>query len=148
VARRARSGRAAAHPEYADLIWAWAHRSEEMVAGPIDGTVELLRALRAKGVPCYALTNMERETYPGRVDRYPFMRWFEGTVVSAYENLIKPDPRIFELLLDRFALEPGETAMIDDSPVNLEAARSVGMQTVHFESPDQLRRWLESAGCL
>jgi 2-haloacid dehalogenase len=139
---------AAKHPEYADLIWAWALRSEEMVAGPIDGTVDILRALRANGVPCYALTNMERETYPGRRQRYPFMRWFDGTVVSAYENMIKPDPRIFELLLERFGLNAAETAMIDDSAANLEAARSVGMPTVRFESPDQLRRWLESAGCL
>jgi 2-haloacid dehalogenase len=137
---------AAAHPEYADFIWAWARRSEEMIAGPVDGTVEVLSTLRANGVPCYALTNMERETYPRRRDRYPFLTWFDGTVVSASEGLVKPDPRIFELLLDRFALNPAETAMIDDSPRNLEAARSVGMQTVRFESPDQLRRWLECAG--
>jgi 2-haloacid dehalogenase len=139
---------AAKHPEFAELIWAWARRSEEMVAGPIDGTVDILRALRGNGVPCYALTNMERETYPGRRRRYPFMRWFDGTVVSAYENMSKPDPRIFELLLDRFGLKAAETAMIDDSAANLEAARAVGMQTVRFESPEQLRRWLECAGCL
>src|ERR1700751_4174590 len=60
-----------AHPDQADLIWAWSRQSEEMIAGPIDGTVRLLGELKADGVPCYALTNMERETYPLRRDRYP-----------------------------------------------------------------------------
>jgi 2-haloacid dehalogenase len=139
---------AAEHPEHAELIWAWARRSEEMVAGPIAGTVQILRELRAARVPCYALTNMEREAYAVRVERYSFMRWFDGTVVSSHEGLTKPDPRIFELLLDQFGLNASETAMIDDSAANLHAARRLGMQTVQFESPGQLRRWLEQAELL
>src|SRR6185437_7910130 len=59
-----------AHPEYAEHIWAWPQRSEEMVAGPIDESVEILRALKERGVPVYALTNMETWTYPGRLDRF------------------------------------------------------------------------------
>lgn len=139
---------AAAHPEHAERIWAWSGRSEEMVAGPIDRSVELLRALKDAGVPCYALTNMERETYPLRRRRFGFMRWFDGAVVSGYEGVAKPDPRIFELLLERFGLKASETAIIDDSAVNVEAARSVGMRAVLFESPDQLERWLGDAGLL
>ena len=69
---------AQAHPDKAELIWAWSRRSEEMVAGPIDGTVAILSDLKAAGVPCYALTNMERETYPLRLERFEFMRWFDG----------------------------------------------------------------------
>jgi 2-haloacid dehalogenase len=136
----------AAHPDQAELIWAWSQRSEEMIGGPIDGTVELLRALKAAGVPCYALTNMERETYPLRRERFDFLGWFDGTVVSGFEGAAKPDVRVFELLMDRFGLTPSETVMIDDAPRNVEAARRAGMQAVQFRSPEQLRRWLEDAG--
>jgi 2-haloacid dehalogenase len=134
---------AARYPDSADLIWAWAHRSEEMIAGPIAGTVEILRALKDQGARCYALTNMEAETYPRRLRRFEFLGWFDGTVVSAFEGTAKPNPVIFRRLLARFALTPSATLMIDDSPPNLEAARSLGMRTVQFRSPGQLRRSLE-----
>ena len=139
---------AATHPERAELIWAWGRRSEEMVAGEISGSVEILRELKAAGVPCYALTNMEAETYPIRLQRYPFMRWFDGTVVSAYERTAKPDREIFERLLGRYRLTPAATAMIDDRFANIDAARSLGMQTVRFQSSSQLREWLVQAGLL
>jgi 2-haloacid dehalogenase len=139
---------AAAHPEHAARIWAWTQRSEEMLAGPIDGTVEILRQLTAAGVPCYALTNMETWTYPGRRERYPFLTWFDGTVVSGFEGIAKPDPRIFELLLDRFGLTAATTVLIDDSRTNVDAARGVGMQAVEFESPARLRAWLQDAELL
>jgi 2-haloacid dehalogenase len=134
---------ATSYPDYADLIWAWAHRSEEMIAGPIAGTVEILRALKDQGTPCYALTNMEAETYPRRLRRFEFLSWFDGTVVSGFERTAKPDPEIFLRLLERFGLRPSATVMIDDSPPNLEAARSLGLRTVQFRSPARLRRSLE-----
>ena len=142
------SALASEHPEQAELIWAWSLRSEEMVGGPIDGTVAILSELKAVGVPCYALTNMERETYPLRRERFEFLRWFDGTVVSGFEGVAKPDPAIFELLLDRFDLEATKTTFIDDSPVNVRAARSLGIHAIEFDSPDQLRRELRSAGLL
>ncbi len=139
---------AAAHPEHAERIWAWTQRTEEMLAGPIEGSVEILRELTSAGVPCYALTNMETWTYPGRRERYPFLTWFDGTVVSGFEGMAKPDPRIFELLLDRFGLTAANTLLIDDSPTNVRAARAVGMQAIEFASPASLRGWLEDAGLL
>jgi 2-haloacid dehalogenase len=137
-----------AHPERAELIWAWPRRSEEMVAGPIGESVEILRALKERGVPLYALTNMERETYPGRRDRFPFLRWFDGTVVSGFEGVAKPDPRVFKLLLERFGLNAAGTLFIDDSSTNVAAARSVGMQAIEFQSPSELRKRLDAAGLL
>jgi len=136
------------HPEQADLIWARARRSEEMIGGPITGTVEILRELLAAGVPCYGLTNMEAETYPLRRDRYDFMSWFEGTVVSSHERVAKPDPEIFHRLLDRFGLRAETTLLIDDSQRNVEAAGELGMPAIHFHSPAQVRRCLEQSGLL
>jgi 2-haloacid dehalogenase len=136
------------YPQHADLIWAWGQRTEEMVGGPIEGTVAILRELRDRGVRLYALTNMETHTYPVRRERFEFLRWFEGTVVSSDEGIIKPDPRIFELLLERYGLEAGSTLLIDDSARNIEAARALGMATIHFQSPEALREALEQAGVL
>ena len=138
----------AAHPEQAELIWAWTQRSEEMLAGPIEASVEILGELRSAGLPCYALTNMETWTYPGRRERYAFLRWFDGTIVSGFEGLAKPDPRVFGLLLERFGLDPPSTLFIDDSEKNVQAARRVGMQAIEFESPEHLRSRLLAAGLL
>jgi 2-haloacid dehalogenase len=139
---------AAAHPHHEELIWAWTRRSEEMIAGPIQDTVELLRELKAAGVPCYALTNMEAETYPLRLERFPFLRWFDGTVVSCFEGVAKPDAEIFKRLLSRFGLTPASTLLIDDSPRNVRAALALGMRAVEFRSAAALRKSLEDAGLL
>jgi 2-haloacid dehalogenase len=139
---------AAEHPEDAELIWAWGRRTEEMVRGPIEGTVEILRELREQGVRLYALTNMETHTYPLRRERFEFLRWFDGTVVSSDEGIVKPDPRIFLLLLERYGLEASSTLLIDDSARNIAAARALGMATVQFRSPEALRQALEEASVL
>jgi 2-haloacid dehalogenase len=139
---------AARFPDQAELIWAWADRSEEMVAGEIPASVEVLRDVLATGLPCYALTNMEAETYPRRLARFPFLSWFDGTVVSGFEGVAKPDPEIFDRVLTRFALDPSTTLMIDNTVENIEAARHAGMQTILFRSPEQLRRALHDAGVL
>lgn len=139
---------AALHPEYAEEIQAWGRRSEEMVGGPIEGAVEILRRLKAAGVRCYALTNMETETYPQRVERFPFMRWFDGAVVSGFEGVVKPEREVFELLLERFELTPERTLFVDDSPRNVRAARELGIQAVVFTTPAEFARLLSELGLL
>jgi 2-haloacid dehalogenase len=136
------------YPEWSDLIRAWAERSEDMVAGPIRESVEVLRDLKETGLPCYALTNMEAETYPLRLQRFPFLGWFDGTVVSGFERVAKPDPEIFVRLLDRYNLTASNTLMIDDKLENLAAAERIGMFTLQFHSPRQLRNRLESLSLL
>src|SRR5204863_386796 len=74
--------------------------------GPITGSVEILAELRDRGTPLYGLTNFSAETYPPAFERFEFLRWFDGILVSGEVGLIKPDPRIFELLIDRFAIDP------------------------------------------
>jgi 2-haloacid dehalogenase len=139
---------ASRHPELSELIWAWSRRSEEMVGGVDAGSVEVLRAVRETGLPCYALTNMEAETYPLRLKRFPFLGWFDGTVVSGQEGVAKPDSLIFTRLLNRFGLAPNTTLMIDDNIENLETASKLGIQTALFRSSRQLRAHLEAAGVL
>jgi 2-haloacid dehalogenase len=137
---------AARFPQYASQIHMWAQRTEDMIVGTIDGTVEIVAELQAAGVPCYGLTNMEAETYPVRYERYAFLRSLDGTVVSAQEGVIKPDPEIFRRLFERFALVPEETVFVDDAEPNVVAARELGMQAVRFTSPAQLRTELVALG--
>ena len=137
---------AAGHPAYQAMIMAWAERGEEMAAGQLDGTVEILAGLKAAGVPCYALSNMEPDAFAIRYDRFAFMKLFDGFVISGHEGVAKPDPQIFRILLDRFALDPPSTVFIDDAERNTGAARELGLRTVHFASPAQLRRELRQLG--
>ena len=139
---------ASSQPRFSELIWAWWTRSEEMIGGIDAGSVEILRAVRQSGMPCYALTNMEAETYPLRLERFPFLGWFDGTVVSGREGVAKPESAVFTRLLDRFGLKPTTTLMIDDTNENLEAASRLGMQTALFRSSCQLRSELETARVL
>jgi 2-haloacid dehalogenase len=122
-------------PAYAELIMAWSQRSEEMVGGPIPDGVRLLSRVTGSGLACYALTNMEAETYPGRRQRYDFLGWFKGTVVSGFEGIAKPDREIYQLLLERFGLDPAATLFTDDSRVNVAAAAQAGMDAVLYTGP-------------
>ena len=84
----------ARHPGQRGLIEAYRARWPEMLAGPIHGTVEILRELKARGTPLYALTNWSAETFPLALERYDFLHWFEGTVGSGVEMLLKPVPGV------------------------------------------------------
>jgi 2-haloacid dehalogenase len=134
------------HPRHRDMIMAWVDPGDEMAAGPIDGGVDVLAELKGGGVRCLALSNMEPATFAARLDRFPFMTWFDGYVISGLEGVAKPDPRIFQLLLRRYQLEPAATVFIDDSPVNVEAARGLGLAAVRYTSAGELRQALRSLG--
>ncbi|MDO9708142.1 HAD family hydrolase [Paracraurococcus lichenis] len=138
----------AQHPEMAELIDAYHRRWPEMLAGPIEGTVEVLRDLRDRGVPLYALTNWSQETFPVALERFDFMAWFRGIIVSGAERLVKPDPRIYHLLVDRHGLRPEEIVFIDDKPRNAEAATALGMHGLTFTTPERLRVDLAALGLL
>jgi 2-haloacid dehalogenase len=122
-------------PRYAGLILAWSERGEEMIAGPLPDGVRLLRQVTGSGLPCYALTNMEAETYPKRVARYDVLRCLTGAVVSGFEGIAKPDREIYELLLRRFGLDAATTLFIDDCAVNISAAVDAGMQAMLYSGP-------------
>jgi 2-haloacid dehalogenase len=132
----------AEHPDKAELIDAYGARFDEMMAGPVAGAVEILAELRERGTPLYGLTNFSAETYPYAVARFDFLGWFRGILVSGEVGAIKPDPRIYELLLERFAIDPHRAVYIDDVAANAEAARPFGIHGIHFSTPDALREEL------
>ncbi len=134
-------------PQHAELI-ALAHREWAAgVRGPIAGTVEILRRLKSAGVPLYAITNFSSEKWRETLPRFEFLREsFLDVVVSGDEKMVKPDPRIYELLLKRNGLKAEDCVFVDDSLVNVEGARAVGLQAIRFQSPEALERELRALG--
>ncbi len=136
------------HAGQLELIEAFGKRFGEMIPGAIDGSVEVLREVKARGVPVYAITNWSAETFPPQRERFPFLSWFDGIVVSGVEGVIKPDPRIFRILFERHRVAPETAVFIDDVAANAEAASALGIHGIHFRDPEQLRRELAAVGIL
>ncbi len=126
-----------------DQIRAYHTRWEEMVPGHFPETVELLAALRQRDVSLHVLSNFSAETYPLIRARYDFLGWFDSHMLSADVDLAKPDPAIYKLLLARIGRQPYECLFIDDSEPNVLAARELGIEAIHFISPEGLRIELE-----
>jgi 2-haloacid dehalogenase len=140
--------RIALFPEKKSLIEAFYDRWEEMLGGEIDETVAILRELKSKGETLYALTNWSGETFPIAEARYDFLQWFDGILVSGVEKLVKPDPAIFQLLLNRYELQTQDCLFIDDSKTNIEAAAGIGFETHHFRTAAGLRQELIATNLL
>ena len=134
------------HPAHRDMIMAWVDTGDEMTAGQIDEAVAVLAELKAAGVPCLALSNMEPARFAARRGRFAFMSWFDGYVISGIEGVAKPDRAIFQILLRRYRLDPATTVFIDDAPGNVEAARGLGLHALRYTSAGQLRNQLRSLG--
>ena len=115
---------------------------ETMLKCDIYPNTYLVRVLKNKGYRLFGLTNWSAETFPIAYNRYTVFREFEDIVVSGEVKLIKPDPAIFQLALDRFGINPEETLFIDDNIKNVETAISLGFQTLHLKEALQLENQL------
>ena len=136
-------------PEWEAEIRAYYGRWTEMLGGTIESTVAILRkAIRSPKYKVYALTNWSGETFPiaKKIERFEFLHWFEGVVVSGDEKTRKPFPKIYEILLERYQVNPSEAVFIDDNFKNILAARELGIHAIHFKSPEQLVIELEELG--
>jgi 2-haloacid dehalogenase len=135
-------------PEHAELIARWKEGWPEMLRGEIAGTVAVVEALRARGRRLYALTNFSTETFPIARARCPSLALFEDTVVSGEVGLVKPDPRIYALAIERCRLDPARTVFVDDHLVNVVAARAQGFHALQFTTPERLGEALGSLALL
>jgi 2-haloacid dehalogenase len=129
-------------PHHAHLIKAFHERWHESIAGPIEGTVEVLRELKDAGFPLYGLSNWSAETFHRIRHEFEFLDWFDAIIISGEVRLIKPDPRIFAFMLEKIGRTANECIFIDDSLANIAAADRLGFKTILFESPEQLRHQL------
>ena len=135
-------------PQHQERIEAWLPGFDRMMAGAIEGTVELLAQLRERGTPLYALSNWSAETFPFALARFEFLSWFRGIVISGELGLVKPDPRIYNHLLERYGVRPEQAVFIDDVAHNVAGAVAVGMRGLLFGSPGALREELTALGLL
>jgi len=135
-------------PDQAEFIAAYHHRWDEMVPHDFADSVEVLEDLKAAGVPLYGITNFSVEKLALARRRFPFFRHFDGIVVSGEVRLVKPDPAIFLHFLERHGLAAAECVFIDDSPVNVAAARRLGFHGVDFTGAADLRNRLNAWGLL
>jgi 2-haloacid dehalogenase len=135
------------YPEHEENIRLYYNRWHEMLAGAIEGTVKIFEKLKeTKKFKIYALTNWSAETFPIALEKYQFLGWFDGVVVSGTEKKRKPFPEFYQILLDRYNVKAEEAIFIDDNIRNIDAAKQVGLDAIHFRTPEQLNKELLNRG--
>ncbi len=121
------------YPQYAEAIQLYNDGWERMLNGELPRSVELLKRLKGEGYGIYGLTNWSAEKFPLAYARYDCFKLLDGMVVSGEEKVIKPDPAIYRILLERYGLTAETSLFIDDNPANIEAGRQLGFQTILFD---------------
>ncbi len=136
-------------PDWEQPIRDYYGRWTEMLGGPIPESVEIFRQLKASGqYKIYALTNWQAGLFDIALVRYNFLHWFDGRVVSGEEKMRKPFPEFYQLLLNRYNVKAEEALFIDDSLRNIKAAKELRINSIHFQSPEQLNLELKRLNIL
>ena len=134
-------------PDHAHAIRAWYDRWQETIQGPIHETVDILKFIKdSKRYRLYALTNWSAQTFPWALQNFEFLHWFEGIVVSGVEKTRKPFPEFYEILFNRYQITPEKAIFIDDNLQNIEAARLLKIDGIHFQGAVNLKRELLNRG--
>ena len=126
-------------PEFEKEIKFYYPNHGNMVGGFFQKTVDVFYKIKELNYPCFVLSNWSAETYEGMEEKYPFLKDFDGKIISGRDFLIKPDPAIYELAISRFNLIPEETLFIDDRLDNIEAAQNLNFQTIHLTDPSLIQ---------
>jgi 2-haloacid dehalogenase len=130
-------------PDFEKEIKLYYPNHKNMVGGFFQKTVDIFYKVKNLNYPCYVLSNWSAETYEGMEETYPFLKDFDGKIISGRDFLIKPDPAIYELAISRFDLVPQETLFIDDRLDNIEAAQKLNFQTIHLTDPSLIQELIE-----
>ncbi|WP_119343683.1 HAD family hydrolase [Facilibium subflavum] len=133
-------------PQYSEALSLWKKAWHKMIGNEITGSVDLLRALHAKGYNLYGLTNWSAETFPYVYYSYDFFHLFKDIVVSGREKLIKPEAEIYQLCLSRNEIKASESVFIDDNLDNIKACEALGIKGIHFKNAEQLGSDLRALG--
>ncbi|MCC6278218.1 MAG: HAD family phosphatase [Oligoflexia bacterium] len=135
-------------PKYSEEIDAYFDRWIEMIRGCDGEMVRLLEEVVSKGHRTAALSNWSAETFPFVFNRYAFFENFEEIIVSGFEKVVKPEPEIYKLLIDRSGLKPSEILFLDDVHKNVEGAQKLGIDAFVFLNPQQCRMEFVKRGLL
>jgi len=127
-------------PDQAALIDAYATRFNETIPGPVPGSLELVERLDAAGVPLFAITNFGHEFWETFRPTQPVFDHFRDIIVSGAEKMVKPDPAIYRLAIERFGIDPAGALFVDDVAANVAGAESVGIAGHRFVDAAALER--------
>jgi len=137
--KKATEERVRLFPQYENLIRIYYGRWEEMLGGPINKSVDILRRIKKKNeLNIFALTNWSAETFPTALKKFDFLSLFEGIIVSGEEKTRKPFEKIYQITIDRFKIDPTESVFIDDNLRNVKAAEKLNIKGIHFKNSDKL----------
>ena len=126
-------------PQYENLIRIYYGRWKEMLGGPINLTVDILKRIKKENkLNVFALTNWSAETFPTALKKFDFLNLFDGIIVSGEEKTRKPFEKIYQIAIDRFKIEPIKTIFIDDNLRNIRAAEKLKIKGIHFKDPNKL----------
>ena len=125
-------------PHYEKEIKMYYKNHRKMIRGVFEQSIDILKKLKDKNYECYVLSNWSAETFLGMTDDYPFLKLFDGLLISGEDKLMKPDSAIYELAKNRFNLNPEETVFIDDKRENIEAAKGLDFKTIHLTDPKNI----------
>ena len=130
-------------PHRSDLIQAYHDHWIDSVGGLLTGPVDLLNQLKRAGYPLYGLSNWSAETFPYARQKFDFFDVFDDMVISGEVGHVKPDPEIFQILLNKIGRPAQECLLIDDSLPNIHQAEKMGFAVIHFQTPEQLGKELK-----
>lgn len=131
-------------PEYAEAIQMYDDDWEKMLKCELPESIDLLKELKSMGYGIYGLTNWSAEKIGYAFANYSFFSLFDGIVVSGVEKVVKPDRKIYEILLERYSLKPGECVFIDDNQDNVDMAKVLGINAIRFDNIGNLKEHLET----
>lgn len=135
-------------PQYADLIAQYVPRWLETIPGPVPGMIDLVERLALLGYPIFGITNFGVEFWDMFRPTAPVFDLFQDIVVSGAEKLIKPDPAIYRLAINRFGIDPARTLFIDDRDDNIAGAIACGLQGHVFRNTPTLLADLADRGVI
>ena len=134
-------------PQWEKELRAYYDNWTTMLRSDIPKNVEVLRKLEHSNYELFGLTNWSAETFPYALENYDFFKIFDGKiVVSGTEKVIKPNPKIWEVLLERYHIKADESVFIDDNAKNIEVAKALGFITIHITPETDLEKELKDLG--
>jgi len=135
-------------PQHAHLIQAYHDHWKDSIGDALTGTVDILKRLKQAGYPLYGFSNWSAETFPFARAKYDFFHLLDDMVISGAVGFVKPEPEIYQIMLDKIGKPAQECLLIDDSSPNIQQAKQMGFATIHFQSPGQLGDELKQMGLL
>ena len=134
------------YPKYTKEIKMYYKNHRKMFRGIFYKSIETLKGLKNKKYECYVLSNWSWETFNNMDTEYPFLKLFDGLIISGKEKMVKPDKEIYLLAIKKFKLNPNQTVFIDDKIENINTAKNLGFKTIHLSNPelifDELNRYI------